>query len=195
MRRAFLAVLALLTLTAACDSGPVRPFAPDVAARSGLHGRADGMVTVPMNVRATLGWTVDQSAEALEACAPRPGLAEGTGRGEATHLGRFRIVELDHCSVDLAVQPPALDGVGVFRWVAADGSAISGSYEFLFLPPEQGGFFTFFVEAGTGRFHGATGRLEFDAERSGLVECVDALCLDGATLEAAFKGWISIPRP
>lgn len=192
MRRALPTVLALLVATPACGRDSFSPGGTS-ASLAGPSGREDGMVTVPMAVRATLMWVVDQGAEARETCDPRPGLAVGTGEGEATHLGRFRVARLDHCSIDLAVTPPVLDGSGEFEWVAADGSTIAGTYEFLFLPPEQGGFFTMFVEDGTGRFEGATGRLDFNP-KSGPVECVDPLCLNGATWSAAFSGWIAIPR-
>jgi len=150
---------------------------------------------LPMQVQATLHWIVDQSPEALSVCGPRPGLAVGSGDGEATYLGHFDVMRADHCSVDLASIPPLLDAVGSFDWSAADGSTIAGRYEFLFLPPEAGGYFTLFVEGGTGRFEGANGRMDFDPERSGEVVCVDPLCLNGATLPAFFSGSISLPRP
>lgn len=195
MRHALPTVLALLLITAACDGESFDPADATRPALATANGRADGTVTVPMEVRATLFWVVDQSGEALELCDPLPGLAVGSGAGEATHMGRFQVLLLDHCSIDLAVAPPVIDGGGRFEWAAADGSTISGTCAFLFLPPEQGGFFTILVEGGTGRFEGATGQLDFNAAQGGLVECVDPLCLNGATWPTVLTGWISIPRP
>lgn len=83
-----------------------------------------------------------------------------------------------------------------FRFVAADGSTLSGSYQFLFVPPDQGGFFSLFVEDGTRRLEGASGQLDLSFENSGMVQCVDPLCLGSATLEpAVFEGTLSLPRP
>lgn len=195
MQNRLAVVLVSLLLVPACEHVPLEPDGANAPAYDSAPGRAGESVTVPVQVRATLFWIVDQSAQALAACAPRPGLAVGSGEGEATHLGRFTVELANHCSVDLAANPPLLDASGPFEWRAADGSTISGHYEFLFLPPEAGGFFTMYVEGGTGRFAGAEGQLELDAVRSGVVQCVDPLCLNGATLAAVVTGSISIPRP
>lgn len=183
---------ALLLTFVACDPAPTAPgpAIPDVA-----DARVGSDVVLPMQLQATLTWVVDQSPQAQAACAPRPGVAEGGGQGEATHLGRFRVLVLDHCSIDLAVVPPTLDGAGDFVFEAADGSTMAGSYVFFFAPAELGGFMTLHVQGGSGRFAGATGRLDYVPERSEMAVCVDALCLEGATLEALFQGWIAVPRP
>jgi len=193
MRPALLVPL-LLSCASACNRDVVAPADVEQHALAFATGRGDGTVIVPVQVQMDLHYLVDQSAQARAACDPRPGLAVGTGKGEATHLGRFEVIRMDHCSVDLAVTPPLLDATGTFEWRAADGSRIEGTYAFLFLPPENGGFFTLSVEGGTGRFEGATGHLEFN-ERSGPVVCVDPLCLDGANWFAVFDGWLSIPHP
>lgn len=185
----------IMLVTASCGDAPPSPTGPVLRNMSQAETRIGAGVTSPVMVHATLVWTVDQSEEALAACGPRPGLALGSGEGQATYLGRFRVMRMDHCSVDLATVPPALDADGEFRWQAADGSTVEGSYSFLFLPGDQGGFFTMTVEGGTGRFVGATGRLDADLDRSDPVVCDDALCLDLATWPAVFTGWISLPRP
>jgi len=178
----------------ACEQNSL-PAGVAGAPASNLVGRTGETVTVPMQVDAVLYWTVDQGPAALAACSPRPGLAVSSGEGHGTHLGHFRVVVANHCSVDLAVVPPLLDGAGPFEWMAEDGSTIAGSYEFLFLPPEAGGCLTMRVDGGTGRFAGATGRLDPVPARSGVTQCEDPLCLNGATLPAHFSGPISITRP
>lgn len=192
MRSPFIVSLAVLC-AASCGREKATPVDVESTGPAFAFGRDNGTVTVPMQVQADLEFVVDQSAPALAACDPRPGIAVGTGGGEATHMGRFEVVRMEHCSVDLAVLPPLLDGVGPFVWRAADGSGIHGTYAFLLLPPVAGGFFTLFVEGGTGRLEGATGRLEIDP-RSTPVICVDPLCLNGATVRLVLTGSLSVPR-
>lgn len=57
--------------------------------------------TPPSPEPPTFMWVVDQE-DVPGRCEGTPGLAEGFGSGEATHLGRFEITQLDHCSVDIA---------------------------------------------------------------------------------------------
>lgn len=180
--------LATLVLAGACDRAPTAPDAILPAMN------AKGSVILPVKMRADLFWIVDQSKAALEACAPRPGLAVGSGVGEASVIGRFDVVTMDHCSVDLAVVPPVLDGAGEFAFGTPDGSTLHGTYEFFFSPVELGGFFTFHINGGKGRFAGAAGRLDMVPDVA-LVECADLLCLKGATWKAEFTGWIEIPVP
>lgn len=190
---------------AACDEALVTPD----ASLSAL-GRDDGSVTLPMEVDATMIWTVPgaSAADCSDLIDPETGelfVAEGFGEGEATHLGRFDIAELDHPTINMCStlqeppvppEPADLRRDGTFEFVAADGSTISGTYSFLFLPPEQGGFFTLFVEGGTKRFAGASGELAFVFEESGVTQPSDPLFLGEATLEpAVFVGEITIPRP
>ncbi|MGD2071713.1 MAG: hypothetical protein PVI57_23815, partial [Gemmatimonadota bacterium] len=144
----------------------------------------------------TFVWNVDQSDEALAACPGRPGLALGTGEGTASHLGRFVVTKLDHCSVDIA-PPVALEdilGDGEFAIEAADGSTLWGTYSFLFLLPEDGGFFDVTVLGGTGRFEGAGGWLAY-AFAPGPVVCDDPLCLVNAVWEPELEGQLTLPRP
>lgn len=198
---AFVAGFALL----ACNDTPA---GPEPALNS--LGRDGGAVTVPMTVEAAMMWVVpgasaDDCPDLVDPDTGELFIAEGSGEGEATHLGRFEITELDHptinvCSVlETPPTPPAPADLlrdGTFEFVAADGSAISGTYSFLFLPPEQGGFFTLFVEGGTRRFAGASGTLEFVFGESGVTQPADPLFLTGATLDpAVFEGEITIPRP
>lgn len=203
-RAAVVTIVAGLMLLACNDT----PASPDLSLNA--LGRDGGAVTVPMTVEATMMWVVPGASadDCPDLIDPETGelfVAEGSGEGEATHLGRFEITELDHptinvCSVlETPPTPPAPADLlrdGTFEFVAADGSAISGTYSFLFLPPEQGGFLTAFVEGGTGRFVGASGELEFVFDESGVTQSSDPLFLDVATLEpAVFRGEITIPRP
>lgn len=189
----------------ACDGLPTLPEGSDRALSSSALGRDGGTVTVPMKVDASMMWTVPgaTAADCPELIDPSTGelfIAEGSGEGEATHLGRFEITELDHPTINVC--PPGPPGPadllrhGTFQFVAADGSTISGSYSFLFVPPEDGGFFTLFVEDGTGRLDGASGELEFVFDESGMTQSQDPLFLTRATLDpAVFEGEVTIPRP
>lgn len=203
-RAAVAACVAGLTLLA-CDDPPA---GPEPALNT--LGRDGGAVTVPMTVDATMMWVVpgasaDDCPDLIDPDTGELFTAEGSGEGEATHLGRFEITELDHPTINvcsLLQEPPVppepsdLLRNGTFEFVAADGSAISGTYSFLVLPPEQGGFFTISVEDGTRRFGGASGELEVDFDESGRSDCADPLCLGKATLDpAVFEGEITIPRP
>jgi hypothetical protein len=183
-------------------------MAPDLSMNA--FGHDGGAVTVPMEVDATMVWTVPgaTAADCPDLIDPETGelfTAEGFGEGEATHLGRFEITELDHPTINMCStlqdppvppDPSDLRRDGTFEFVAADGSAISGTYSFLFLPPEQGGFFTLSVEDGTKRFAGAFGALELVFEESGVTQPSDPLFLGSATLDpAVFEGEITVPRP
>jgi hypothetical protein len=182
----FLALAAVV----ACDSTPFEPTRAPAAAVA--HGKAGGMVTVPFEMHGTLEWIVDQSPAALALCAPRPGIAVGSGQGEATLLGHFEVVKAEHCSIDLAAPTPLVDGHGEWEWAGADGSSLYGTYVFVFAPPELGGFYTAYIEGGTGRLRGASGRFDFDPQ---VISCVDALCLNGATFETLAHGFVTLPRP
>jgi hypothetical protein len=186
--------MVLFLAVTACKEGAIA--SADVIAPEALfaNGRSNGHVTVPLEIHATLTWVVDQSPAALVQCAPRPGVAVGSGSGNATHLGRFVVVTTDHCTVDLAAVPPLVDGSGSFEWESADGSTIHGSYVFLFLPADLGGFYTAHIEGGTGRFAGVTGQFDLDLDRT-IISCVDALCLNGATFNMQASGWLTLPRP
>lgn len=198
------AVVAGLTVLACRDA----PSAPDPSLSSLDH--SDGTVTVPAQVDAIIIWVVPgaTAADCPDLIDPETGelfIAEGSGHGEATHLGRFEITELDHPTINVCSLlqqppvPPAPSDVlrdGAFEFSAADGSTISGTYSGLFVPPEQGGFFTLFVEGGTRRFAGASGKLEYIPEESGMPQAEDPLFLTTTTLDpAVFKGEITIPRP
>lgn len=191
MRTPSLFLIAVLTSTAGCGDAPLAldPAAGVVPAAT----RIGTQVVTPMSANVTVVWDVDQSADALAACAPRPGLAAGSGSGHGTQLGSFRVVRMDHCSIDLTTAPPTVDGDGEFEWQAADGSTIYGTYVFLLLPPAAGGFATLTIEGGSGRFAGAEGVLDV-TEGLGNLSCGDPLCLTDATLTAELEGSMSLPR-
>lgn len=191
MRQSPFLTLALLMATAGCADLPSAPEPTLDAVSAGAF--VDGRTVTPMAAELTVVWNVDQSADALAACAPRPGLAVGAGSGWATQLGSVQVVRMEHCSIDLAAEFPILDGDGEFELRAADGSTLEGHYTFLLLPSEIGGFAIFSIEAGSGRFQGAEGMLEVTEGLSDLT-CADLLCLTGATLTATLEGWISVPR-
>lgn len=188
-------------LLAACGEAPV---APDPDPSLTTHGPADGPVTLPFRAEASFTWDVPD-ADAGD-CPELTADAVGDGEGRATHLGRFRVVEQDHPTINLCSlledppAPPAPEDVsrrGTFEWIAADGSALRGSYEFVFLPPGvAGSSFTWTVDGGTRRFAGASGTFSAILEESGAVECVDPLCLEGATwTPVVVEGEVTLPRP
>lgn len=210
LKTAGLTVVAALTL-AACNetSDPLQPNA-----ELNALGRNAGAVTVPMNLDATIMWTVPgaTAADCPDLIDPSTGqlfTAEGFGQGEATHLGHFAIAELDHPTINLCSvleSPPALPArsdvtrTGSFEFVAADGSTIFGSYEFFAPgPASSGAFFTFSIAGGTGRLVGATGELEVLPEQSGQpgsVDPEDVLLLGKVSWDPVVaKGEITIPRP
>lgn len=202
--------LPVLTLAAVfalqgCDDAPVAPD-PNL----GALGRDGGTVTVPMKIDATMTWVVPgaSAGDCPDLIDPETGelfVAEGSGGGEGTHLGRFRITELDHPTINLCSlledppvppRPADVQRNGVFELVAADGNSVSGSYSFLSLPPDRGGYFTLVIEDGTGRFEGASGELNVNFEESGRPQSEDLLSLGKATLEpAVFEGEVTLPRP
>lgn len=204
----FAAVLAIATLaTMACDRTPTAPGDEVVSTQTGVAetvltetgaailGRSGSDVTVPVRLETTFVWNVDQSAEALAACPGTPGIAVGGGSGTGPHLGSFEATILAHCSIDL-LPPVGLEDIsreGEFEFEAPDGSTLFGTYAFLFLPPEQGGFFSMQVEGGTRRFAGATGVLEFVG--GDLTVCDDPLCLVNAVFAPTLEGRLTLPRP
>lgn len=197
-------LLALAVSALGCESatGPAgqTPSQPDEAERTTvttttlIDGRVGQGVTVPVRLEMRSVHNVDQSSEALAACPGTPGLAIGEGSGRGTHLGRFVITRLEHCSVDL--RPPVeladLSRTGEFTFEASDGSTLYGTYEFLFVPFDQGGFYSVFIEGGTQRFAGATGSLD---GRGDPVVCDDPLCLVNAVFEPTLTGTMTLPRP
>lgn len=204
------AAVALLAFQA-CDEAP---YAPDGDLAASAYGRDGGTVTVPMELEATFTWVVPgaTAADCPDLIDPSTGelfTAEGSGYGEATRLGRFEVAKLDHPTINLCSlletppEAPTLADVsrsGAFEFVAADGSVLFGSYEFLAVPPDGPvePFFTFFVEGGTGRFVGAGGRLDAlpIPEVSGVPVSDDPLQLAGTIWEpAVFEGQLTLPRP
>jgi hypothetical protein len=178
------------------------------AAMAVAPGRDNGGVSVPITVRAAVAWTVPGASanDCPDLIDPGTGelfKAAGQGTGRANHLGRVRVTRMDHPTMNLCPilegLPPAPEGVartGEFELVAADGSTLAGRYEFLYVPPELGGFFTMTVLMGTGRFQGASGQLDFNWDESGEVMCSDPLCLEEATIDpVVFEGAIILPRP
>ncbi len=183
--------------TGPADQPPTQPERAErttASAATPLHGRSGPGVTVPVRLQMKTVHNVDQSAEALAACPGTPGLAVGEGSGTGTHLGRFEITRLEHCSIDL--QPPVeledISRTGEFTFETPDGSTLYGTYEFLFLPFEQGGFYSVFIEGGTQRFAGATGSLD---GRGDPVVCDDPLCLVNAVWKPTLTGTLTLPRP
>ncbi len=88
--------------------------------------------------------------------ADAPGEMDFVGQGEATHMGKYRIVGGHSFTLDGNLQ-------GSFTSTAADGSTISGTYEGVFFPigPD---LFQFEVSVqylrGTGRLAGVTGQAD-----------------------------------
>lgn len=193
---AFFTIAALATTS--CDTART-PSAPDEASvntQSLAFGREGSEIELPVRLEATFIWNVDQSAEAVAACPGTPGIAVGSGSGTGTHLGAFEITKLDHCSVDL-LPPVGLDDIsreGEFELEAPDGSTLVGTYAFLALPMEEGGFLTMTIEGGTGRFTGATGGLDL-VSAPGPTVCDDALCLENAVFLPTLEGVLTLPRP
>jgi hypothetical protein len=178
------------------------------AATAAARGRDNGNVSVPITMRAALAWTVpgasaDDCPDLVDPGTGELFTAAGQGTGRANHLGRLRVTRMDHPTMNLCPilegLPPAPEGLartGQIELVAADGSTLSGRYDFLFVPPELGGFFTMTVQMGTGRFQGASGQLDFNWDESGEVMCSDPLCLEEATIDPmVFEGAIILPRP
>jgi hypothetical protein len=205
-----LAFLALAFAMGACDGEPPTSLDPAELALAAARGRDDGTVSVPITLRLAMHWIVPgaSAADCPELIDPETGelfTAVGTGTGHGQHLGRIRVTQADHPTVNLCsilqdppVPPgaPDLARTGRFEFVGADGSALVGRYDFLFAPPEVGGFFSMTVEGGTGRFQGAGGQLEHNFEKSGDVVCVDPLCLHGATLDPqVLEGTLTLPKP
>lgn len=202
--------LALLLTLPACDA----PVSPEAYLSQNELGRDNGTVSIEMKLEATLMWTVPgaSAVDCPDLIDPATGqlfIAEGSGEGEATHMGRFQVAKLDHPTVNLCdILPPNpplpsdddLMRSGEFEFVAADGSTLFGTYEFFFAPPARidEAFFTFFVEGGTHRFQGASGMLDLPPPkpRSQPVVCADPLCLTKATWEnVIFRGMLTLPRP
>lgn len=210
-RRTLGAIVAALLAVQACDDGPVSPEA-DLSLDA--LGRDGGTVTVPMEVDATFRWIVPgaTAADCPNLIDPSTGdlfTAEGFGKGEASHLGRFEVTKLDHPTINLCSileQPPTppepsdVTRTGAFEFVAADGSTLTGSYEFFSPGPDApGAFFTLIVEGGTGRLEGASGELEAIIEESGVPgpdDPADVLLLGTVTWEpAVLEGTLTLPRP
>jgi hypothetical protein len=196
----FSALLAITMLTlVGCDTVQTTAPPDDATAEEAplaALGREGGAITLPVRFEATFIWNVDQSAEAVAACPGTPGIAVGGGSGTGTHLGAFEITRLDHCSIDL-VPPVGLEDIsreGEFKFEAPDGSTLFGTYAFLAIPMEEGGYLTMVVEGGTGRLRGATG--SFDVVSSpGPTVCDDALCLENAVFLPTLEGVLTLPRP
>lgn len=212
-------VVGLLGVSACVDA----PTAPESEASLNTFGRDGDGVAMPIEVDATFMWIVDQE-DVPASCAGTPGLAEGFGSGEANHLGRFEITELDHCSIDVAAFQADLGGLepgdpgfeetfraalldhvlrsGTFAWSAADGSTLSGTCViFLFEASPgsgefgEGAFMSMSIDDGTGRFSGASGELVADLERSVFPTSDDPLFLEKATFPVVLEGSLTLPRP
>jgi hypothetical protein len=193
--------------------------ADNVGQLADVGAEGSGSVAMPLTVDATILWVVDpQNAPAN--CDGTPGLAEGSGWGEGTHLGRFEIATFDHCSIDVAAFVAEVAGLepddpafqqalvehigrdGEFTWTAADGSTLGGTYE-MFLPNAgpgstefgPGAVFALTITDGTGRLAGATGQLEADLSRSTYPSSPDPLYLELTTFPVALEGEITVPRP
>jgi hypothetical protein len=174
---------------------------------AGAPGRDDATVSVPITLRLATSWSVPgaSAADCPDLIDPQTGelfTAMGVGEGEANHMGRV-LFKAEHPTINLCSiledSPPAPEDLmrtGQLELVAADGSAVTGIYHFLLVPPELGGFMTLVVEDGTGRFQGASGQLELNWGRSGVLDCgADPLCLDDVSLDTYFEGTLSLARP
>ena len=203
MLRTTLMGAALLAATAvACDRTPLERESGTPQVDASL-GRMASTVTIPLKGQVTIVWNVDQSPEALAECPGTPGVAIGDAAGELAGLGAVQ-GSFIHCSIDLRSTlppdptPPTPDDLhrtGTWQLVGADGSELEGSYEFLNIPEEQGGFFVVTILGGTGRFAGASGSMEPVFERSDPPTCGDPLCLENAVFAPVLEGEVARPRP
>jgi hypothetical protein len=112
------------------------------------------------------------------------------GPGQASHLGRFTTAQ-SHCVDPTAADPSAFTD-GRYTFTAADGSTIAGRYNGRLVPTETTGTDglvlldgRFTVEAGTGRFAGATG--------SGVADGLQNLTTGEASV--VLDGTIAYPGP
>ena len=204
MRALSLACLAVPVLIAACADTPAEPVTDQLLAVPTYDaGRDGGTVTVPMKIESRVVWTVPGAtpADCPDLIDPSTGelfTAVGTTYGEATHLGHFTAATFDHPTINLC-DSPTLDDVtrtGRFELVAADGSTLFGSYDFLFTGVPGTDYFYYTVTGGTGRMEGATGTLTFLAEESGAAQLSDPLALGPVVIDPAIvEGELILPRP
>ncbi len=186
------------------------------------HGRDDGAVTVPMKIqfrsgsfvvvpsgdpRIPAGTTTDDCP--VGEANPELGLPAGFpngggvvvfhGTGEATHLGRFEIVQTQ-CAIQFfpATDPPFVNLDLWSRITGADGSEMftRGPYATVgsFTPPSVPRPI-FDIVGGTGRFEGATGWVPQSV--GGEATCTDAsgFCLEGTFTGGTTEGELTLPRP
>lgn len=201
---AFAATLLAVGIASGCSEQPAEPTAQRAGAAPMFDaGRDGGAVTVPMKLESRVVWTVPGASPAYcpDLIDPNTGelfTAVGTGYGEATHLGRFTYATFDHPTINLC-DAPTLDDVtrtGWFELVAADGSTLVGSYDFLFTGVPGTGYFYMTVMGGTGRMQGATGTLTFVEEASGAAQLSDPLGLGPVVIDpAVMEGELILPRP
>jgi hypothetical protein len=110
-------------------------------------------------------------------------LVDGSGTGNATHLGRYTV------SFEAVVNLETLMGVGTMSFVAANGDSIFTTFNGQATPtPDPNIFLVVELETitgGTGRFAGATGSFTLERE-------VD---LTTGLSSGSFVGRYPIPRP
>jgi hypothetical protein len=148
------------------EAGPVEPGSP-----YDWEGPMWGTITYNAPVPGMAPYRADipfaPASPAMTACSTPPGYdgppvalpALQAGWGHHSHLGlAYSEITIDACQLT----PDGLIGGGHFTHTAKNGDGISGRWDALFTPPtwrfvENGKPYPAMIDAGTGRFAGATG--------------------------------------
>jgi len=169
-------ILAVSVLAAACsDQGSTSPTSPASTALATTPAQSRSATELPF--RGSL--TTDEKA----VVAPPNLLAQGTGEGNATHLGRF--------TVTFAAVAP-LGGntaTGTFTFTAANGDQLLASFAgtAISIEPTVLSFTEVLtIAGGTGRFAQATGR--FTLRRIGIIDFAN----NTSTSTGSFEGHINL---
>lgn len=211
-----LALVVGLVFVGACDEGPAAPDPGfSVLGQDGetvtvpikIQFREGSFVVVPFgDARIPAGTPTDDCP--VGEADPELGIPAGfpngggvvviEGTGEATHLGRFEVIQTQ-CAVQFfpATDPPFVNFDLRSTLTGADGDQIFVHGPFASTPftppavPRQ----TFEIVGGTGRFEGASGWTPESA--GGEVTCTDdtPFCLEGTFTGGVTEGEITIPRP
>ena len=170
-------ILAVSALAAACsDQGPTSLTSPP------------GAVPVPARAKSQLGAPVpfrgSYTAADRGVVAPPNLLLQGTGEGNATHLGRFTFTSSD--VVDLMTAT----GTGTVTFTAANGDQLfttTAGGEDGFTPPNVSHVTVIAtIVGGTGRFAVATGT--FTMRRTGIID----FAAGTSTATGSFEGRIDL---
>ena len=171
-------ILAVSVLAAACsDQGSTSPTSP---ASAGLASPAQSRSATELPSRGSL------SAAEKAVVAPPNLLAQGTGEGNATHLGRFTLTTAEVVNLATAT------GTGTFNLTAANGDrlfATTAGGEDQFTPPNVSHVtLVATIVGGTGRFASSTGT--FIIERTGTIN----FAAGTSTAIGSFDGYIDLNK-